>query len=114
MVKWLVAIFFLFFLISCEEKEQVEYNIPNWLKQRLETMESSDSCTGCTVQRSTYNKEYYYHLYCSHWSCSHCEVYRYDGTLVEWGEKLSLAEWLENRTQLEILWECDATTNEAY
>ena len=50
--------------------------------------------------------EFYYHLYCSYWSCSHCEVYSYDGTLVEWSEEFPLSNWLENRTQLDILWQC--------
>lgn len=92
--------------ISCEDRTPVEPTIPNWLEPRLEELENSGECYGCTVQQSTYNDELFYHLYCSYWSCSHCEVYHFNGTLVEWSEEFSLGDWLENRQQISILWEC--------
>lgn len=98
--------FAIILLFSCKEREPVEPRIPDWLKPRLEELENSGDCNGCTVQQSTYKGEYYYHLYCSYWSCSHCEVYYYNGTLVEWSEEFPLGNWLENRTKIDILWQC--------
>ncbi len=99
------------FLVSCEDRSVNEPTIPDWLKPRLEELETSGVCLGCTVQRSTYNNEYFYDVYCSYWSCLYCEVYSNDGTVVEWSESFPLSDWLENRTRLLILWECGDELN---
>lgn len=106
MKKLLILLFVAIVVTSCENREPAEHLIPEWINPRLIELENTDACHGCTLQQSTYNDEFYYHLYCSYWSCSHCEVYRYDGTLVEWSEDFPLSDWLENRTQLNILWQC--------
>lgn len=104
--KPLFFIFLVVLLFACEDRTPAEHLIPEWIKPRLIELENSGDCFGCTLQQSTYNGEFYYHLYCSYWSCSHCEVYRYNGSLVEWSEEFPLSDWLENRTQLDILWQC--------
>lgn len=109
MKYFLLLLFIAVTIVSCEDREPEEHIIPNWLKLRLQELESSGDCHGCTVQRSTYKEEIFYHLYCSHWSCSHCEVYRYGGVLVEWGEEFPLSEWLTERKKIEILWQCGDT-----
>lgn len=106
-IKKISLIIVMFFIvISCQDREPDPLVIPDAIKPRLEELSNSGECHGCTVQQSIYNDEYYYHLYCSYWSCSHCEVYHHDGTLVEWSEEFTLSEWLENRHQMVILWEC--------
>lgn len=111
MVKKL-AVFLLFLIaFSCENREPAEPTIPDWLKPRLEELVKSGDCHGCTLQQSTYNEGLYYHLYCSYWSCSHCEVYDEDGNLIEWSNEFPLSNWLENRTKLVILWQCGDPMN---
>ncbi|MEN8117771.1 MAG: hypothetical protein ABFS16_12370 [Bacteroidota bacterium] len=100
-----LASFLSLLFISCEERVPAEVVIPAWLQPRIEELESSEHCNICEVQRSTYLEEHYFHVYCGHWSCMYCEVYHYDGRLVDW-EETSLTDFLENRTNLKIIWEC--------
>jgi hypothetical protein len=106
MKNLLIVFFIVISAVSCENREQAPKIVPSWLQPRLEELENSGNCYGCSVQRSTYENEYYYHLYCSYWSCSHCEVYRQDGTIVEWSEEFPLSSWLEKRQQVILIWKC--------
>jgi len=94
------------FLINCEKREAEVIVIPIWMEARLLELEDSGQCYGCTLQRWTYNNEYYYHLYCNYWSCSNCEVYRFNGDKVVWGENVDAADYEANKHRPLKLWEC--------
>ncbi|WP_320110753.1 hypothetical protein [Draconibacterium orientale] len=100
-----IMLFFLA-LLSCEDREPEPIVVPNWLKPRLVELENSGECYGCRVQRWTYNGEYFYHLYCDYWSCSNCEVYKSNGTLVEWGVTADPVDFEANKYRPTIVWEC--------
>lgn len=99
------------FLLTCEERETEEITTPAWIETRLTELENSGDCFGCTLQRWTYNNEYYYHLYCNHWSCSNCEVYRYNGDKVVWGENVDPADYEKNKHRPVKIWECGMEIN---
>uniref|UniRef100_UPI0032175118 hypothetical protein n=1 Tax=uncultured Draconibacterium sp. TaxID=1573823 RepID=UPI0032175118 len=107
------CVFLVFIMISCEEREREEVLIPSWLKPRLIELENSGECIGCTVQRWTYKDENFYHVYCGIWSCIDCEVYRYNGDLVVWGENIDQLDYEKNKHRPVKIWECgdDLGTN---
>jgi len=107
----IILSFLAFFLINCEERETEEVIIPAWMKVRLTELQESGECNGCILQRWTYNEQYYYHLYCSYWSCSNCEVYRYNGDKVVWGEFIDPADYEQNKHRPIKLWECGDEIN---
>ncbi len=92
--------------VSCENREPLTVETPEWLTPRLLELENSGDCHGCTVQRWTYDDQFYYHVYCSYWSCLDCEVYHYDGKLVVWGETVDQADYEANKHRPEKIWEC--------
>lgn len=106
MKKILALLFVIFIFSACENREPDPIVVPNWLKPRLTELENSGDCYGCTVQRWTYEEEFFYHVYCSYWSCLDCEVYRYNGDLVTWDGDIDHADFDANKTRPEIIWEC--------
>ncbi len=107
MKKYICIMFVFFALTACEEREPEPVIIPEWLKTRLTELESSGDCHLCTVQRWTYNDEFFYNFYCSHWSCIDCEIYRYDGRLIDWETTLiDRIDFAQNKTRPMIIWEC--------
>lgn len=97
---------FIVALFACDDHEPEPILVPEWLKPRLTELENSGNCYGCQVQRWTYNEEYFYHLYCGYWSCSNCEVYHYDGTLVEWAVSVDPVDFDANKHRAVLVWEC--------
>lgn len=105
-MKRLIFIAFLFLaFVACEDREPEPVIVPDWLKPRLTEFESSEDCMACKVQRWTYKEEYFYRVYCSYWSCLDCEIYRYDGTLVDW-TLIDHADFDANKSRPMIIWEC--------
>lgn len=100
-VMFVVALAF----AACQDREPETVIVPDALKPRLLEIENSGDCYGCTVQRWTYNDVYYYHLYCSYWSCSDCEIYLFDGRLVDWTE-IDRADFEAKKHRPEKIWEC--------
>lgn len=92
-------------LAACQDREPDPIIIPDALKPRLLELEKSGDCFGCTVQRWTYDDAFFYHLYCSYWSCSDCEIYKFDGTLVDWAD-IDRADFEANKHRPEKIWEC--------
>jgi len=106
-MKKALLIFFLgLALFSCENREPNPIVVPDWIKPRLQELENSGDCFGCTVQRWTYNDEFFYHVYCGYWSCSDCEIYHYNGDLVVWGEDIDPVDFNANKSRPKIIWEC--------
>jgi hypothetical protein len=102
-----ILLAFITTLFACEERLPEEPTVPEWLQPRIEELEASDNCIGCTIKRTTYLDEYYFHVYCNFWSCSHCEVYHHDGQLVNW-EEINFADFLEKQVNTTIIWQCNA------
>lgn len=107
MQKFLYISLIIVALLACEDREPEPIIVPEWIEPRLAELENSGECDGCQVQRWTYNEEYFYVLYCSYWSCLNCEVYHYDGTLVEWGETVDPVDFDINKHRPIKIWECD-------
>ena len=105
MKRYMFLLFLLVAFISCEDREPQAVLVPEWIKPRLAELDNSGDCVGCTVQRWTYREEYYYHLYCNYWSCLDCEIYRYDGTLVDW-TLIDHADFDANKSRPAKIWEC--------
>lgn len=105
MNKLLFILLAVLVFVSCENREPDPVIVPDWLELRLIELENSGDCYGCTVQRWTYKEEFFYHLYCSYWSCSDCEIYRYDGSLVDW-ELIDHVDFDANKARPEIIWQC--------
>jgi hypothetical protein len=105
-----VNILILFILVSafvsCEDREADNTGVPVWLQSQLKELEDSGECDGCTLQRWTYDDDYYYHLYCSNWSCSDCVIYDTDGNLVVWGEEIDHLDYEQNKYRPIKIWEC--------
>jgi hypothetical protein len=106
MRKLYLILTFIFMLLACEEHQPAPVVIPVWLKMQIQEMIDGGDCEGCTVQRWTYNNEYFYHIYCNYWSCSNCEIYRYNGLKVVWGEDFDPADFEKNKQRPIKLWEC--------
>ena len=109
MRKLQLIIIFIILLIACEDRESNPAAIPLWLEPRIEELENGE-CIGCSVTRYTYREEYFYHVYCNTWSCVECEVYRYNGARVNWGEDIDPVDYNQNRTNPVIIWECGMNT----
>lgn len=105
-IQYIQYLSFILLVFSCEDREPDVIIIPEWLKPRLEELENSGDCNGCTVQRWTYNEEFFYHVYCTDWSCIDCEIYHYDSTPVVWDETLNQADYEQNKDRPEIIWQC--------
>lgn len=105
MKKILLLFFVALTILSCEEREPDPILVPEWLHPRLQELEAGGDCFGCTVQRWTYNEEYFYHLYCSYWSCSDCEIYHHDGRPVDW-ELIDRVDFNANKYRPVKVWEC--------
>ncbi|KJF44502.1 hypothetical protein [Draconibacterium sediminis] len=106
MRKLLYIALFIVAMLACEDREPEPIIVPSWMKAQLAELEDSGNCYGCRVQRWTYNEEYFYHLYCDHWSCSNCEVYHNNGTLVEWGVTVDPVDFDSLKYRPTIVWEC--------
>ncbi len=92
-------------LVACEDREPDPIVTPAWLESRITEIEET-GCEGCSVRRYRYKEEYFYHVYCNYWSCYDCEIYRYDGTPVDW-EVIDHQDFEENKTRSVLLWECN-------
>ncbi|WP_303921760.1 hypothetical protein [Draconibacterium sediminis] len=106
MRKLLYIALFIVAMLACEDREPEPIIVPSWMKAQLAELEDSGNCYGCRVQRWTYNEEYFYHLYCDYWSCSNCEVYHNNGTLVEWGVTVDPVDFDSLKYRPTIVWEC--------
>lgn len=104
MQKIIILIVLFIAIIACENREPDPVITPEWLQDRITELEDS-GCTGCSVTRVTYNEEFYYQVYCNYWSCANCEVYHYNGELVDWQET-DFADYLAYKTNQIKLWEC--------
>lgn len=105
-----IVVVFILLVCACEEREVQDPQVPEWLQPRVTELENSGECFGCTLRRITFQDRFYFHIYCSYWSCSHCEVYEEDGTLVDW-KKMDFNEFLTEQTSPVILWECAKSTD---
>lgn len=105
MKKILVIFFMVIMMVSCEDREPEPILVPEWMHTRLQELEDGGNCIGCTVQRWTYNEEYFYHLYCSYWSCLDCEIYHYDGTPIDW-DLIDPVDFNANKHRPVKVWEC--------
>jgi len=94
----------LLFLVSCQ-KEELNEEIPEWFYPRIEALENSGECYGCTLTKILYNNSIYYDLYCGYWSCMYCNLYDSNGNLVEWDVD-DFNNFLENKKDEEIIWRC--------
>ncbi len=103
-----IAFFFLFFLlvVGCEEREAQKIDKPAWLVEKIQEMFPDGDCEGCRVQRWTYNEGLFFQIYCSHWSCSNCEVYYFNGEKVIWGDDIDPADFEASKHRPVIVWEC--------
>lgn len=99
------------FSISCEDREPDPVITPEWLKPQLAELEDSGECEGCSVQRWSYNEQYFYHFYCDYWSCSDCEVYHFDGTKVEWGVSVDPVDFNKYKRRPVLVWQCGDDLN---
>lgn len=99
----LILLFWAF--VACEDREPDPVITPAWLETRIAGIEEN-GCEGCSVRRYTYNEEYFYHIYCNHWSCYDCEIYRSDGARVDW-EVVDHQDYDKNKTRSVLLWECN-------
>lgn len=106
MKKFYLISFLFIFLASCEKEETTNTEIPEWLEPRIEKLENSEHCFDCSLTRITYQKEYYYHIYCGHWSCSHCELYSDNGKLVSEIEGFDFEDFFTNKKDEIVLWNC--------
>lgn len=106
MRKLLYIALFIVAMLACEDREPEPIFVPSWMKAQLAELEDSGNCYGCRVQRWTYNEEYFYHLYCDYWSCSNCEVYHNNGTLVKWGVTVDPVDFDSLKYRPTIVWEC--------
>ena len=105
-MKNLYLISFLFiFLASCEKEETPKPEIPEWLEPRIEEIESMNLCATCSISRTNYQNQLYYHVYCGIWSCSHCEVYNSSGNLVDWS-KINFEDFAESEKNAITIWSC--------
>ena len=106
-MKNLYIISFLFiFLASCEKEDTLNSEIPEWIKPRIVELENFEHCFGCSLTRITYKNEYYYHIYCGLWSCSHCEMYSDNGKLVREIEGFDFEDFFANKKDEVVLWSC--------
>ena len=90
--------------IACENREPDPVITPAWLEARIAELEGT-GCQGCNIVRTTYNEEFYYTVYCNYWSCIECEVYHYNGNLVDW-QVTDYTDYFKNKSNQIILWEC--------
>lgn len=107
MRKFYFIILLFLLAIACEKREAEPVEVPVWLESRITELDSSD-CTGCSITRYTYMEEYFYQVYCNHWSCVNCEVYHYNGALVVWGDDVDPADFDQNKTRPVKIWECNS------
>ena len=105
MRKLQILIFFLLTFAACENREPDPVITPVWLEARIAGLEEG-GCQGCSVKRYTYKEEYFFHVYCNYWSCYDCEIYRYDGTLVDW-EIINHQDFDKNKARPILIWECN-------
>ena len=105
MRKLILGFILLVGITACEDREPDPIVTPVWLESRIAEIEDA-GCEGCSVRRYTYKEEYFYHVYCNYWSCYDCEIYRYDGTPVDW-EVIDHQDFEENKTRSVLLWECN-------
>ena len=108
-MRTILLLAFILIAFSCEDEIQPRNTpiIPVWLETRIAELEAESNCNGCVAKQINIEQEIYYHVYCNHWSCSHCEVYMPDGSLVNWEEQ-SLSDFLQNQTRSIILWKCQS------
>jgi len=106
MKRYLHILFLVVAFVACEDREPDPIIVPEWLKSRLLELENSGDCYDCKVQRWTYNEEFFYHVYCGHWSCLECEIYRYNGDLVTWVDDIDHADFAENKGRPLVIWKC--------
>ena len=108
MKQFFFLLAFTFLLSSCQKEDDDRVNpaIPKWLEPRIEALENSEACFACSVTRYTYHDEFYYSVYCGHWSCVMCEVYDSDGNRIADEQQLDYQDFLENRTDETVVWNC--------
>lgn len=104
MKNHLLIILLLLFLVSCQ-KEELNEEIPEWLKPRIEELQNSGECFGCTLAKISFNNSIYYNLYCGYWSCMYFNFYDNNGNLVEWNV-VDFNNFLENNKNETIIWSC--------
>lgn len=103
LIVWVIVVFIA--LSACEDREPEKLVVPDALKSRLIELEQSGNCNNCLLQRWTYKEDYYYHLNCGDSPCLDCEVYLFDGTLVDW-TKVDRVDYEANKHRPEKIWEC--------
>ncbi len=96
--------FLFIFLVSCEKEETPNSEIPEWLEPRIEELENSKLCWGCSITRYTYHNEFYYNIYCGYMSCFFCELYDDNGELV--CEDFDFEDFIANKKDEVIIWGC--------
>ena len=106
MQKLHLILFLFVFLASCEKEDTLNSEIPEWIKPRIEELENSEHCLDCSLTRITYQKEYYYNIYCGFWSCVYCELYNNNGKLVSEVEGFDFEDFFTNKKDAVVLWRC--------
>ncbi len=106
MKKILFVLAIALFLLSCQKENTVIAEIPEWLEPRIVELENSDACFACSITRYTYHEEFYYSVYCGHWSCVMCEVYDSNGNRIVDEEQLDYEDFFENRKDETVIWNC--------
>ena len=101
-----LILFLLIFIASCEKEDTPNIEIPDWLQPRIEEIENSEHCFDCSLTRITYQKEYYYNIYCLYSSCAYCELYSDNGKLVREIEGFNFEDFLTNKKDEVVLWSC--------
>ncbi len=105
----LYLISILVLLFSCQKEETPIQNVPDWFLPQIEELEKS-GCFGCSITQITYDKNIYYHSYCSISSCVYCNLYDSTGKLVEWDQE-EFNNFLKNKKNEMVIWKCGDKIN---
>ncbi len=109
MLKTIFLYVFLFIAFqSCQnsvEPQIYEKNSLQWLKVKIESLEANPDYWGSKVYRYEYKSNFVYHIMIPISSCAYCELYRSDGSKIQFTSDGMFHDFLNNKKNEVLIWE---------
>lgn len=109
MFKMIFLSFFLFIAFqSCQNSVESVYHEKDtlqWLNLKIESLAVHPDYVGSKVYRYEWNSNFVYHIMIPISSCAYCELYKSDGSKIQFTNDEMFSDFLKNKKNEVLIWE---------
>ncbi len=103
----ILLLIFTFFIMGCQKDTSpiTNTNMPDWLINYTEEMQNDPSYYRTIVYRYEWKQTFVYHIMIPSSSCLYCELYKHDGTKIDFNDNQLTQDFMTNKKNEKIVWE---------